>query len=61
MERLKHCTSQVAMETAPEECWRVDDVDGEREVGEGGQERVMKSNDRSGSPANFRFSPPMAF
>lgn len=28
MEGLKHCTSQVAMETALEECCRVDYVDG---------------------------------
>lgn len=46
MERLKHCTSQVAMETAPEECCRVDYVYGR-------EGRVMKYNDQSGSPANF--------
>lgn len=28
MERLKGCTLQVAMETAPEECCRVDCMDG---------------------------------
>lgn len=40
MERLKHCTSQVAMVTALEECCRVDDVDGGGWVGGGGDDEI---------------------